>query len=896
MKKIVFISGLVSGLLTSGFILPASSQVTSDNTTNTTINQNGNNFNIINGIQKGNNLFHSFGEFSIPKGGSATFNNSTNVVNIINRVTGGSISNIDGLIKAQGNANLFLINPAGIIFGENASLDIGGSFFGSTAESILFKNGFEFSAVNPEEKPLLTVSVPFGLQMGTNPGAINNRSTVDGVGLEVAPGRSLVLAGGTIALEGGMRSPGGQIELLSVAEAGRLDLTIDGNDIRLSMPKNLQRADVSLSDGAQANVSGTPGGRITVKANNLNLSEGSELRSGISGIGLPESQAGNIEIDAANTINMYESGIRNQVATGMVGNAGNIDIVTGSLFVNNGSYIVTNTRGTGNAGEVNIQATKTVSFDGVNSFGYASELFTGVNGGAIGNGGELNITAESLYVADGVYLASSTLGRGNAGTINFQTKTATFTGQDDKGNSTFVSTAVATGGIGMGGDLNIKTDELFVKEGAFLSTATLGKGDGGTMNIDAITASFDGFGKTGVASFASSAVNPTADGNGGTININANLLSVTNGALLTTITGKPGSAGDINVNANQLEVLNGGQILSTSFGSGKAGRLTFNVKDKIILSGSDPMYFERSLLPGFNDASNTGAASGLFANTGEDATGAGGDLQIRTGKLLIQDGASVSVSNLGMGNAGNLLVTADSIRLRNAASLSAESRAGSQGNIILNAGDLILRDGSNVTTNAMGLATGGNIKIDSAVIAGFENSDISANAVEGNGGQIDIITQGIFGLEFRNELTEESDITASSEFGVNGTVAINNISIDPSSGLVELAVDLVDGSQQIASGCSNNSDNTFVATGRGGIPKNPNQQVDVNPTWSDIRDLSAYRKQNNNTVENTQISNKPAIVEATGFIRNENGEIELVAAQNTSLKTKQVPNCSGLST
>ncbi len=415
------------------------------------------------------------------------------------------------------------------------------------------------------------------------------------------------------------------------------------------------------------------------------------------------------------------------------------------------------------------------------------------------------------------------------------------------------------------------------------------------MNINADIASFDGFGETGVASFASSAVNETAEGNGGAINFNVNLLSVTNGALLTTITANSGTAGDISVNANKLEVLNGGQILSTSFDSGKAGTLTFNVKDKIILSGSDPMYSQRSLLPGFNDASNTGAASGLFANTSEDATGAGGDLQIRTGKLLIEDGANVSVSNLGTGNAGNLLVTADSIRLKNAASLSAESRAGSEGNIILNSSDLILRRGSNITTNATGLATGGNIKIDSSVIAGFENSDISANAVEGNGGKIDIITQGLFGLEFRDELTEESDITASSEFGINGTVAINNISLDPSTGLVELPVDLADSSQQIASGCSSNTGNTFVSTGRGGIAKNPNQQVDVNPTWSDIRDLSAYRKHNNNS-EITTISNKPAIVEATGFIRNSNGEIELVAFQNKPFKTKQVANCSGHST
>ncbi|MEO0935536.1 MAG: filamentous hemagglutinin N-terminal domain-containing protein, partial [Cyanobacteria bacterium J06641_2] len=147
-------------------------QVVEDGTLPTRVQTTDNlNFNIdsINNQNRvGGNLFHSFKEFSIPTGGSAIFNNSTDVVNIINRVTGGNISNIDGLIKASGNANLFLINPAGIVFGKNARLDIGGSFFGSTAESIKFADDIEFSAIDITTKPLLTINVPLGLQMGSN--------------------------------------------------------------------------------------------------------------------------------------------------------------------------------------------------------------------------------------------------------------------------------------------------------------------------------------------------------------------------------------------------------------------------------------------------------------------------------------------------------------------------------------------------------------------------------------------------------------------------------------------------------------------------------------------------------------------------------------------------------
>ncbi|MEM7715263.1 MAG: filamentous hemagglutinin N-terminal domain-containing protein, partial [Cyanobacteria bacterium P01_A01_bin.68] len=215
MKGIAFLPGFISGFLCLGIMLPASSQVTSDNTTNTTVNTNNNNFTILNGIQKGNNLFHSFKEFSIPKGGSAIFKNSTDVLNIINRVTGGNISNIDGLIKANGNANLFLINPQGIVFGENARLDIGGSFLGSTASSILFEDGFNYSAIDLQQTPLLTISAPIGLQMGQNPGDIRvkgnghnqiyenasltpfNRSTIT-PGVQVSESKTIGLIGGNI--------------------------------------------------------------------------------------------------------------------------------------------------------------------------------------------------------------------------------------------------------------------------------------------------------------------------------------------------------------------------------------------------------------------------------------------------------------------------------------------------------------------------------------------------------------------------------------------------------------------------------------------------------------------------------------------------------------------------
>ena len=216
---------------------PSTAQVTPDGTTNTTVDVEGNDIEINDGDRAGNNLFHSFQDFSVPNGGSASFNNEQAIENIFSRVTGGNISNINGVLGANGSANLFLVNPAGIIFGENASLSIGGSFYGTSADSILFEDG-DFSATDLDNPPLLTINAPIGLGFRDNPGDIVNRSTGNNEeGSPVNAGESISLIGGNVSFNGGqILAPGVRVNLGGITTAGNIELDENGS---LSFPNNL---------------------------------------------------------------------------------------------------------------------------------------------------------------------------------------------------------------------------------------------------------------------------------------------------------------------------------------------------------------------------------------------------------------------------------------------------------------------------------------------------------------------------------------------------------------------------------------------------------------------------------------------------------------------------------
>jgi filamentous hemagglutinin family protein len=188
----------------------AIAQITPDGNLPTYVTRSSNVWEITGGAQAGRNLFHSFSEFSVPTGNTAYFNNAPAIENIFSRVTGGSLSNIDGLVRANGTANLFLLNPNGILFGPNARLEIGGSFTASTANRFVFADGTQFNATDTQSSPLLTVSTPLGVQYGTQTfGTINNAGN-----LAVQPKENLTLFGTTVTSTGQLIAPGGTVQVL----------------------------------------------------------------------------------------------------------------------------------------------------------------------------------------------------------------------------------------------------------------------------------------------------------------------------------------------------------------------------------------------------------------------------------------------------------------------------------------------------------------------------------------------------------------------------------------------------------------------------------------------------------------------------------------------------------
>ncbi|BAY84331.1 hypothetical protein NIES267_38270 [Calothrix parasitica NIES-267] len=281
------------------------------------------------------------------------------------------------------------------------------------------------------------------------------------------------------------------------------------------------------------------------------------------------------------------------------------------------------------------------------------------------------------------------------------------------------------------------------------------------------------------------------------------------------------------------------------------------------------------------DPSEQGFVSGLFASSSQTASGRGGDIKVTTTDFNIVDGAGVSVSGAGVGDSGNIDIEAVKLFLENS-SITAQSVSGKGGNINLSILEsLILRNNSTISTRAgtenSGGGNGGNITINGGLVVAVpeENSDINANAFQGDGGNILINTPGLFGIQFREQTTPQSDITASSEFGIDGDFNLNLQELDITSGLIELPQNLTDAADRISAGCPTDEEARFVTSGRGGIPRNPRQALQNEIILQDLR--NTVNSEQLSVSSTRRINNDKKIKEATRWIVNQNGDIEFIA-------------------
>ena len=667
-------------------------QISSDGTLSTTVSTDDTvNFLIENGDISGSNLFHSFLEFSIPNLGSAYFNNATDITNIFSRVTGGNISDIQGLIRANGTANLFLINPAGIVFGENASLDVGGSFFASTAESVVFGDGMEFSAVEPQEAPLLTINITPGLQMGANPGNITvqgngHQSFLNPVtgeadvsnrplGLSLLTGQSLVLVGGDILLQGGnITTVPGIIELGSVGANENVNFTINESGLTLNYDGVETFQDINLSQSSSIVATGGSQSQIRIQGRNLTLTDGSVIS--ISTNSASNVSGGNITIHTSESVEVLgatpslNSSIGATLAVGGQGNGGSISLETGLLRLTDGGVVNTATGSEGNAGNVNIRAEQ-IEVSGLNPYSpFPAAIGTISLPLGTGNAGDINIQADSILVRNGGAISSATFGQqGNAGDVTINADSIELRDFAQQGNlaNTGIFSSISGGGTGDGGDIDITTGSLRIADGLQISASSNGLGVSGNINIKADVIDLTGSSPLSLTDTVFLNVQPSSivavgfgiNSNAGSITIDADEVNLEDGAVIGVSSLFLGNAGDLRINAPQISLDNSQIQANTNAGS----------QGNIILDSSNLI---------LRNSSSITTNAGNFSN--------GGNITIDTSNLVALENSDIT-ANAVFGQGGNIIITAQGLFLSIDSEITASSEFGIDGVVEINTPD-----------------------------------------------------------------------------------------------------------------------------------------------------------------------------------------------------------------
>ena len=465
-----------------------------------------------------------------------------------------------------------------------------------------------------------------------------------------------------------------------------------------------------------------------------------------------QGDAGEILINARDRVNIDgESLLLTQVQSGAIGEGGNIKITTGSLQVQNGSLILGDTKGTGDAGDINVHANERILLDG-SVFSSKLNDLSSSNFDAIGDAGDITVTTQKLTITNEANLSATSSGEGDSGNIVINARDSILIE-----DGTVLQTQMQPGGIGDGGNLEIKTKDLTVAD-SYLLADSKGKGDSGQIIINATNSiSLEDIPELFEGSQIVSGTGLLGDetqGDAGDIKITTKSLSLQGESLIAAQTNGMGNGGDIFIDAKEKVVINDSsrilsQVLKDAEGSG--GEI--NITSPIILLNDFSLISTNTQEGGVGQAGNINLDTNLLSLIDKSSIDAltendsdGGTIHVKARREInLSDQAQISVDSQGQGSAGTLSIEANSLTLQDSSSLLASTPSGKGGTINLQlTEDLILRDNSLISARAFQEAVGGNIDIDAEFIIAFpsqppENgNDIIANSELGKGGNINI--------------------------------------------------------------------------------------------------------------------------------------------------------------
>ncbi|MDM8566649.1 filamentous hemagglutinin N-terminal domain-containing protein [Candidatus Halobeggiatoa sp. HSG11] len=740
MKYLITIPILVTSL-------SINAEVITDGTLGQNINLPGPDFQIEAnlGSQVGDNLFHSFQDFNLNSSESATFSGPNSVQNILSRVTGGNPSNIDGLIRSTiSNADMYFLNPYGIMFGPNAKLDVQGSFHASTADYLRLGENGRFDARYPSDSLLNVAPVEaFGF-LTDSPSSINTNDS----DLSLLANKTISLIGGDITLQGTnafrdkKRNPVG--DNLLVSESGRINLiSINGkNEVKLTASglnfSNDKHIGTINSENTVLNVTGDGGGDIFIRGGEIEFI--------------------NTQLDSQ-TLGDHDGGI--------------IDIQGKNLSLLQGSETFVTNTGKGDATKFNIQVNDKVEFSGMNHTKRASTIDARSRDktAAGGDASKILIKARDIAFLNGAHIYSENYGGGNGSQITMQAKESLlFSDVDSSGWRIGGMTADGLGqveGSGHSSDITLTAKNITFEKGAGIQSGTNGKSDLGNITIRASEKFvLQGEGPDGGGSVLHSRVMDQSSGaQGGELLVEAGDVIINNGGRFFASTDGIGRGGDITIRANGTITLLGtnsrgedSRIVSNSRGGkrvpivGDAGTITLEAENFVMKDGANISSSaiarkgrfagkagtinitvkDKAILSGFNSESGDiiDSGSGIYAISEGigDNSSAAGTINFKAGSLTIEDGGVIATStnNNAQGGditlqIGNTLKIVGDTELTHqkqntsgiyASSDSVDSQAGQGGNITLQATNLVLTNNGQIATSSAGGGTAGNIILD----------------------------------------------------------------------------------------------------------------------------------------------------------------------------------------